>query len=141
MPKFSNKSNLQLDTCHPLLQRLFRAVVKEDDCAILEGHRPRRRQNLLFKQGKSKLKYPKGKHNSMPSMAVDVAPWLKKKGIPWKTTSQWYYFAGKVKAKADELDIQIRWGGDWNRDGNVTDQKFNDLAHWELVGTGESHVS
>ena len=133
MPKFSLKSNDRLNTCHPLLQKLFREVVKEDDCAALEGHRPRRRQNRLFKEGKSKLKYPKGKHNTMPSMAVDVGPWLKEKGIPWKSTGQWYFFAGKVKAKAEELGIQVRWGGDWDRDGDVTDQNFNDLAHWELV--------
>lgn len=140
MPYFSNKSDMKLDTCHPLLQELFRAVVKKDDCAVIEGHRTRRRQNELYRQGKSKVKWPDGKHNVMPSMAADVAPWLKKKGIPWDESKQFYFFAGKVKAKALALGIQVRWGGDWDGDGDVTDQQFNDLPHWELVSTEKKEV-
>lgn len=134
MPKFSNKSDMQLDTCHDLLQELFRAVVREDDCTVIEGHRNRRRQNQLFRQGKSRLKWPKGKHNVLPSLAVDVAPFVEG-SIPWDDTRQFYYFAGKVKARAAGMGILIRWGGDWDDDGNVADQRFNDLAHWELIST------
>jgi len=134
MPRFSSRSNSQLDTCHPLLQKLFREVVKDDDCAVVEGHRNRRRQNLLYQQGKSKLKWPCGKHNVMPSMAVDVAPWVGGE-IPWGDRHQFYYFAGKVKARAAHMGIKVRWGGDWDGDGDVSDQAFNDLAHWELLST------
>jgi len=140
MPKFSNNSDLRLDTCHTLLQELFRAVVKDDDCAIIEGHRIRRRQNELYRQGKSKVKWPDGKHNIMLSEAVDVGPWLKGKGIPWDDAKQFYFFAGKVAAKAIELGIQVRWGGDWDGDGDVTDQQFNDLPHWELLSTQRLEV-
>jgi len=31
------------------------------------------------------------------------------------------------------MDISIRWGGDWNMDTYVKDQRFNDLPHFELV--------
>ncbi|MBU0971016.1 MAG: M15 family peptidase [Proteobacteria bacterium] len=135
MAQFSNKSNLQLDTCHPLLQELFREVVKEYDCAIIEGHRARRRQNQLFQQGKSKVQWPEGKHNIMPSMAVDVGPWIKDKGIPWDEPNQFYTFSGFVLGKASQLGIQVRWGGDWDGDKDVSDQQFNDLAHWELLSS------
>lgn len=135
MPRFSIKSDDRLNTCHPLLQELFREVVKDTDCAIIEGHRVRRRQNQLYQQGKSKVKWPDGKHNRMLSEAADVAPYLEKVGIPWGDSDQFYFFAGKVKAKADELGIKVRWGGDWDGDGNVSDQSFNDLAHWELIST------
>lgn len=138
MPKFSLKSNDKLDTCHPLIQELFRAVVVEDDCTIIEGHRERRRQNQLFRQGLSKVKWPDGKHNVLPSLAVDVAPYLserKDNRIPWNEPRQFHYFAGKVKAKAKALGIRIRWGGDWDGDGDLADQDFNDLAHWELLST------
>ena len=40
--------------------------------------------------------------------------------------------AGAMISNADELDISIRWGGDWNGDGTLTDQTFNDLPHFEL---------
>jgi len=140
MPKFSLKSQDRLNTCHPLLQELFREVVKDDDCSIFEGHRNRRRQNEFFRQGKSRVKWPDGKHNVMPSMAVDAGPWLEKKGIPWDKPKQFYFFAGKVRAKARELGIQVRWGGDWDGDGDVTDQQFNDLPHWELLSTEKMEV-
>jgi len=142
MPKFSNNSDLRLDTCHPLLQELFREIIKTEDCAIVEGHRARRRQNQLYRMvlQKSKVKWPDSKHNVMPSMAVDAGPWLEKKGIPWGDSKQFYYFAGKVKAKAVEMGIQVRWGGDWDGDGDVTDQNFNDLAHWELLSTQKMEV-
>jgi peptidoglycan LD-endopeptidase CwlK len=136
MPKFSLKSEDRLNTCHPLLQELFREVIKTDDCAVIEGHRNRRRQNQLFAEGKSKLQWPDGKHNTMPSLAVDVAPWFPGgKGIPWNEPKNFYFFAGKVKAKARELGISIRWGGDWDGDGDVTNQSFHDLPHFELRST------
>ena len=140
MALFSNKSNMKLDTSHPLLQELFRAVVKEDDCTIVEGQRGMTRQNQLFSQGKSKLKWPDSTHNSMPSMGVDAAPYIPGKGIPWEHPEQFYFFAGKVMAKARQLGIPVRWGGDWDRDGDVKDQRFNDLAHWELLGTEKKEV-
>lgn len=133
MPKFSLKSEDRLNTCHPLLQELFREVIKTTDCAIVEGHRNRRRQVLLFRQGRSRVTWPDGKHNVMPSLAVDAGPWIKDKGIPWDEPENFYYFAGKVKAKARQLGIDIRWGGDWDGDDDVRDQNYNDLAHWELV--------
>lgn len=131
MPAFSDLSNQRLDTCHPDLQRLFRAVVKEVDCTIVEGHRNRTRQNLMVKEGKSKVEWPKSKHNPMPSEAVDVAPYIFKKGISWDR-NQCSYFAGRVKEIAIKLGVNIRWGGDWDGDGDLNDQTFNDLIHFEL---------
>ncbi|MBU8910665.1 MAG: hypothetical protein KOO65_05295 [Desulfobacterales bacterium] len=134
MPRFSNKSDLKLDTCHSLLQELFRDVIKEYDCAILRGHRGRRLQNIAFKNGASTKKWPDSNHNVMPSLAVDAAPYIKGKGII-EDRGQCAFFAAKVKAKAAELGIQVRWGGDWDGDGDLTDQTFNDLWHWELIST------
>lgn len=135
MPEFSLKSNDKLNTCHPLLQALFREVVKDDDCTIIEGHRAKARQNQLFSEGKSKLQWPNGKHNTMPSMAVDVGPCFPGKGIPWKEPAQFYFFAGKVIGKARQLGIKLRWGGDWDGDNDVMDQRFNDLVHFEFLST------
>ena len=131
MPHFSDASNRKLDTCHPDLQRLFRAVVKEVDCTILEGHRNRARQNRMVRVGKSKVEWPNGKHNPMPSEAVDVAPYIQ--GGPSMNSRQCAFFAAKVQAKAEELGIEIRWGGDWDGDGDLTDQTFNDLFHYERI--------
>jgi peptidoglycan LD-endopeptidase CwlK len=135
MPKYSIKSQDRLNTCHPLLQELFYEIIKDHDNSIIEGHRARRRQNLLFREKKSKVKWPDGKHNVMPSMAVDSGPYIEKVGIPWDEPDLFYKFAKIVLKKAEELGIKIRWGGDWDMDGDVTDQWFNDLAHYELLST------
>ena len=108
MPRFSKKSLSKLETCDKRIQDLFLRVVKKFDCTIIEGHRSKDRQNKLFKEGKSKLKYPKGKHNAIPSKAVDVAPYP----IDWNDRERFTYFAGYVLGIAYEMGLKIRWGGD-----------------------------
>lgn len=133
MYKFSNSSNNKLSTCHPLLQLLFNRVVEYYDCTVIDGTRDKKTQDYYCLIGKSKVRYPNSKHNSNPSMAVDVAPYIKGKGIVWNK-EQCYYFAGYVLGIARILDIKIRWGGDWSMDNDIHDQSFNDLVHFELIG-------
>ncbi|MBI9092461.1 MAG: M15 family metallopeptidase [Desulfobacterium sp.] len=132
MPDYSSKSKQRLATCHPDLQRLFNAVIEAVDCSIIEGHRNRDRQDRFYREGRSKVQWPEGKHNKTPSLAVDAAPYIPGKGISWEV-KQCCYFAGMVKIKALELGIAIRWGGDWDNDNDVNDQSFNDLVHFELI--------
>ena len=128
MPKFGRSSRKQLSTCDEDLQALFEEVVRYFDCSVLEGHRGEEKQNKAFKEGKSKLPFPKGHHNSLPSTAVDVVPYP----IDWKDRERMSYFAGFVKGVASQMGIPIRWGGDWNSDNNLKDNKFDDLPHFEL---------
>lgn len=129
MPAFGVESLKQRATIHADLQRLFDEVIKYYDCKIMEGHRGEAAQNEAYAKGNSKLKFPHGKHNSYPSKAVDVYPYP----IDMKDTARFYFFAGYVKATADRLGIKIRWGGDWDSDGNLKENTFNDLVHFELV--------
>ena len=131
MPKFGKKSMSKLKTCHEDLQQVFYQVIKHFDCSVLEGHRGEELQNKYFNEGKSKVKFPKGKHNANPSNAVDVVPWP----IDWDDTDRMYYFAGFVKGIAAMLDIPLRWGGDWNDNTEVKDTGFKDLPHFELKKT------
>lgn len=41
----------------------------------MEGHRDEDRQNKLFEEGKTKVKWPDSKHNTSPSKASDSAPY------------------------------------------------------------------
>jgi len=132
MPVFSRSSLRKLKQCHVDLQKVFNEVVKSFDCTIVCGHRGRQEQNLAFTMGKSKLSFPQSKHNKSPSLAVDVAPWIKGKGIVW-THQQCYYFGGYVMGIAEELMISLRYGGDWSMDNDVSDQTFLDLVHFELI--------
>ena len=120
---------MQLGSCHSDLQRLFNEVIKHYDCTILEGHRTEDRQNELYENGKSKVKFPNSKHNSFPSMAVDVVPYP----IDWDDTRRFYMFVGIVRGIASQLGINIRCGADWDGDLEVKDQNFHDLPHFELI--------
>lgn len=130
MPSFSSRSRARLATCDKRLQDLFGAVIKEIDCTIVEGHRDQATQDKYFREGKSKLPWPKGKHCSSPSMAVDAAPYING-NISW-STGDCVEFGLFVVAKAKEMGIPLRWGGDWDGDGDRSDQTFNDLVHFEL---------
>lgn len=129
---FSNFSLTKLNTCHLDLQLLFSVVVRSYDCKIICGYRSKYDQDQAFLTGASKVQYPNSKHNLTPSMASDVAPYQLGKGVI-KNVYQCYHFVGFVLKTAETLGIPIRCGADWNMNKNVTDQKFNDLWHFELI--------
>ena len=128
MPKFGNSSKKRLATCDERLQKVFNEVIKYVDCSVLEGHRSEERQNKLFEEGKTKVKYPKGRHNSSPSRAVDVTPYP----VDWDDRERQTLFAGFVLGIARSMGISLRWGGDWNMNFEVDDNKFDDFPHFEL---------
>ena len=129
MPRFGKRSKERLSSCHEDLQDLFNEVIKHVDCSVLEGHRSAERQDKLFDEGKTKVKYPKGRHNASPSNAVDVVPYP----IDWDDRERFHLFAGFVLGIAYSMDISLRWGGDWNMNFEVDDNKFDDFPHFELV--------
>lgn len=121
MPTFSNKSLERLATCDPRLQDLMNEVIKETDIIIICGHRNKDEQNLAFIQGNSKLNYPKSRHNSLPSQAVDIAPYP----LDWNDLEAFRELAIIVKEKAEELGIDIEWGGECFG-------SFIDMPHYQL---------
>jgi len=140
MNHYSETSKDRLKTCHRDLQRIFANVIIDYDCTIVCGHRDKEDQDKAFAEGKSKLKYPRSRHNQNPSMAVDAAPYEPGQGIDWKPR-QMAYFAGYVKATADSLfrmgiiSHRIRCGIDWDSDNDIDDETFIDAPHFELVLT------
>lgn len=131
---YSTSSKNRLESCHPDLQRLFTAVLEEEDHTIVCGYRNSAAQERAFTSGKSKVQYPDSKHNVYPSTAVDAAPYDEAlNNINWDDEDAFIHFAEKVIEKASELGIKIRWGGDWDGDGDRSDQSFDDLVHFELI--------
>jgi len=129
MPKFSERSMSRLSECHPDLIRLFKTVVEEFDCTIIEGHRGEDKQNEMVELGRSQLRWPLSNHNGKPSNAVDVAPYP----VDWEDRERFLMFGGYVLGIAKGLEVKLRWGGDWNQDTQVKDNKFDDLPHFERV--------
>ncbi|MGL4999532.1 MAG: hypothetical protein ACRC5T_11235 [Cetobacterium sp.] len=131
MPKFSKTSQERLATCHPDLQKLFNEVIKTTDCVIVCGHRNEIEQNKAFVEKKSKLKFPKSKHNSAPSMAVDVMP-LKDGKLDWNDLKYTWEFVQIVKNVALKLNVDVTCGADWNKNNQYKDEKFLDMPHYQL---------
>ena len=131
---WGRRSLARLGQCHPLLQTLMHRVIARPDLpfdlTILCGHRTQLEQEVAYKSGASKLRWPKSKHNQNPSLAVDVAPFID--GAPswdWKhyhelaplVRDEW----GRMKSEGLVPDGEdLTWGGDW--------RSFPDGPHWEL---------
>ena len=128
MYKFGSRSRKQMENIHPDLKKVLNEVIKYVDCSVLEGQRSAERQNKLFEEGRTKVKYPNGSHNANPSRAVDVVPYP----IDWDDRERFHLFAGFVLGIAKSMGINLRWGGDWNQNFEVDDNQFDDFPHFEI---------
>ena len=129
MPTFGKSSAERLATCDHRLRTLFERVVTDFDCSIITGHRGKVEQNAAFNAGNSQIQWPNGKHNALPSKAVDAQCYP----IEWGDRERQTYFAGQVMATARMMGIPLRWGGDWDGDTEVKDNAFDDLCHFEIA--------
>jgi len=91
---------------------------------VIEGLRSQERQNELVAQGKSKTKF--GKH--VAGKALDLAPYP----IDWNDRERFHYMGGLIRGIGHSLGVKIRWGGDWDSDGEIKDNAFDDLVHVEI---------
>ena len=128
MPYFGKTSSKRLITCDERLQTIFNEVIKYVDCSVLCGHRGKDDQNKAYKEGKSNAKYPKGRHNRQPSLAVDVSPYP----IDWEDYERQTLFAGFVLGIANQMGIKLIWGNDWDGDFQTKDTNLKDYPHFEL---------
>lgn len=117
-----------LETAHPLLKKLFIAVAGKFPIQVLDSERGKAAQDAAFAHGFSKVRYGNSAHNYNPSLAVDVVPLP----LDWNNRKPFYALAKIVLPIAKSLAIPIRWGGDFNQDGNLSNDTFVDLPHYEL---------
>jgi peptidoglycan L-alanyl-D-glutamate endopeptidase CwlK len=118
-------SLLKLATCDARLQQLVTALAADvdsglvpgvSDLTVLCGYRGQAEQDKAFRDGASKLQWPRSKHNRTPSAAVDIAPYP----VDWKNTAAFEALREYTLELASRLHIRIRvisW----------------DLPHYELT--------
>lgn len=131
---FGKRSKNSLASAHPDLTIVMTQALNFEvmDFCVIEGHRNEERQNWLFEMNKSKLRWPHSKHNRPISEAVDIAPWVNG-AISWYAP-YFHVLSGVILAAAKLRGVKIRWGGNWDMDLEpLTDQKFRDLGHFEVV--------
>ena len=117
MYKLSQRSMQNLSGVHPdLIAVVKRAIqITEQDFSVIEGVRNINRQRELVAKGASTTM--NSRH--LTGHAVDLAPYP----VNW----DWEYFypiTDAMKAAADELEVDLEWGGDW--------KSFPDGPHFQL---------
>ena len=131
MPILGKRSKKRLEGVDGRLIALLERVCQYFDITVIEGKRSQERQNMLVEQGKSKTKF--GKH--VQGKAVDIAPYP----IDWKARDDFHYLGGFVLGIASQMNINVRWGGDWSDSSlsenrrTTKDNNFDDLVHFELI--------
>ena len=126
MPKFGKRSKERLKGVDSRLVNVLNELIKIMDVTIIEGVRSAERQEELLKKGATKVKYSK----HMEGKAVDLAPYP----IDWINRDGFHYMGGMIRGIAKQLNVPVRWGGDWDSDGDVKDNGFDDLVHVEIKG-------
>jgi len=157
LPTFGRTSSEELASCHDFVRACAERAIAVVDFKVLCGHRVKDRQDHYFNTGRSKVQWPNSKHNSLPSMAFDFAPWP----IDWgdtgtaseraKARARFYFVQGVLMAMAHQINRERvargeatvflpRGGHDWDGNGIFTDQRFDDLGHFEVRQVAASDV-
>ncbi len=121
-------SHARYNNAHPLLRKLMDEAIKHIDFFVLESYRSLADQQIAFNTKHSKVKPGQSAHNYKPSLAVDLFP----APFVWTPTTHFVALSKVMLECAAKLDIPIRWGGDWDRDGSSKDETFVDMPHFEL---------
>ena len=124
MPKFGKRSKERLRGIDARLVSVLNELVKIMDVTIIEGLRSEQRQEKLLKEGSTKTKFSK----HITGKAVDLAPYP----IDWNDRDRFHYMGGMIRGIAKQLNVPVRWGGDWDGDGETKDNRFDDLVHVEI---------
>ena len=126
MYKFGKRSRDRLRGVDVRIINILNELIKIMDVTVIEGLRSADRQKELLAKGATKVKYSK----HMDGKAVYIAPYP----IDWKDRDRFHYMGGMIRGIAKQLNVPIRWGGDWDSDGEVKDNGFDDLVHIEIKG-------
>lgn len=127
MNSLSQAQQTKLNSCDADLIRIVNRVLGIRPLVVVCGHRNAYEQALAFNQGKSRVVFPKSRHNTFPSQAVDLAAVVNGK-IEWKDPEAYKELAGDMKVAAGALGLRIEWGGDWT--GAAA--KLGDIGHFQL---------
>lgn len=136
--KFGTRSMLRLrGVKEPLRKVAIHAIeLSSVDFTVLEGVRTPERQAQLYAQGRTspgKIVTWTMRSKHIDGLAVDLAPVNADGSIDWNDPKKFDQMAEAVFAAAKELGVEIRWGADWDRDGNKREKGEHDSPHFELV--------
>jgi len=149
MPEFTSERSIRvLGELDHRLQRICNIAIQKINFSLIDGVRTDEQQMENFVNGTSKIdgvndiskhqgkllnpygpQFP-GKEIYV-SGAFDFIPWPFDGG--WENTRLFTAYAHYFIGLGDSLGIELRWGGDWDKDFRFRTDAFNDLPHIELV--------
>ena len=136
MNKWGANSLAQRATSDPRLNAIGDVVLQIKDHSVVKGHRGEHEQHQAFVNGNSKLDWPNGNHNGHPSKAQDVKaypfPPLDADGGDSAQREEQLYLLGLYRGVGTVMGIDLRTGADWDRDGEILDNGFDDFFHVEM---------
>lgn len=118
--KLGRRSVSRFKGVHPDLVKVVRRAIEitEVDFTVLEGKRTKERQRKLYNAGASKTM--NSRH--LTGHAIDLGAYVAG-SVRWDWPL-YYKIADAMKQAAEELEVHIKWGGDW--------KSFKDGPHYEL---------
>lgn len=128
MPSFGKASLASRSQLHPKLQEIVDEAIKIVDFKILDATRGRAAQELAFKKGNTKAHFGQSAHNYVPAIAMDLFP----APYDWDNTAAFLALWKVIMPIAKAKGIPLRWGGDWDMNGQVNTSGLVDLPHYEL---------
>lgn len=138
--KFSPTSEGRMAGVHPKLVAVARRALSYglSDFSVREGVRTKERQAQLFGEGATKtlnskhLIQPDGFGHALDLYPAPIDMVRVNKGDA-REIARFGMIAGLMLRAAQEEGVAIRWGGDWDSDGQTLDHSFFDAPHFEMV--------
>jgi hypothetical protein len=133
--KFGKRSMRYISTLEQPIQDVLLTAIKTSpmDFCVISGHRGKVEQNKYFTAGTG-LEWPLSKHNTEPSQAFDFAPYHRvSPHIHWNAIDEFVTVAKHIIKTAKDMDIELRSGRDWDRDGVFNEPGEFDGPHIERV--------
>ena len=128
MYSLSFRSRQRLSGVHPDLVAVVKRAIEitKQDFSVIEGIRSVERQRELLKSGASTTM--NSRH--ITGHAVDLVPYPSNGDVDGdgkvniEDWDQYYPIEKAMKQSAEELDVDLEWGGDW--------KTFKDGPHFQL---------
>ena len=147
----SKLSLSRLEDVNPALVKVVKRAIEitQQDFLVVEGVRSKEQCYINYGKGRTSAqctakgvpaKYAQPKlakvtwlNNPLSSKhvtgrAVDLVPYP----VDWNDLSKFDQIKKAIFAAAKELGVSIRWGADWDNDGNYREKGEYDSPHFEL---------
>ena len=149
--KLSERSLKSLEGVDPDLVKIVKRAIEitEQDFIVIEGLRTKEQMMINYGKGRTVAQlavhgipasYAKPKEakvtwlnnpfasNHAKGKAVDIVPYP----VDWNDVKKLDKIAKAMFASAKEFGVSIRWGADWDNDGNYREKGETDSPHFEI---------